>query len=105
MEQRPNNITGRLEEWSVSYDAETDPYRPPETKRPFLCGAVYGHSKQQDGHRISTSYIEKVDGNLITTSSGSVYELSDPDPLYVDWCKKHNIGVPTKEQPIKIIKE
>ena len=103
-DSNPNTTTGRLEGWSVSTEL-TDLYKPPETILTFLCGAVYGHSKWDDGHRISTSYIKDVDGNLVTTSSGSVYELGEPDPLFVQWCKDNNLHVPTKEEPIRIIKE
>ena len=96
-------ITGKLEKWRVvSYDPTKNPYQPPESILVFLNGCVYNHSKFEDGKNIATSLIKKVDGNLITTSNGSVYELGEPHPEYVEWCELVGCHVPTKEEPIKI---
>lgn len=91
----------KLENWSVQ---TTNPYLPLEASKAYLAGDVYGHPKYPDGHRILTSRPIKVDGRVITTYSGSVYELGEPDPKYLEWMNK-NGRVYNPEQPIKILTE
>ena len=48
-----------------------------------LQGTVYGNPKFPDGRGVMTSEVESItQNNEVVTRSGSVYELSDPDPLY-----------------------
>lgn len=86
-----------LKDWSV---VALSPYSPPEAGS-LLTGFVYGHPKHSDGTEIRTSPIVKSDKNLVTTYSGSVYELDEPDPIFVEYCKQAGVHVPTKENPIK----
>jgi len=91
----------RLENWCVRSDA--NPYQPPEMQSIYLSGEVYDHTRWEDGERISTSNIKKADGNVITTQTGSVYTLGEPDPEYIKYCEDNGGHVPTKEVPIKEI--
>lgn len=93
----------KLENWStVSVDNETNRYTPPEAKSVYLNGEIYGNPRFTDGNRITTTRIVKIDGNLVETYSGSKYELGEPDPKFVEYCKNNNLYVPTKEVPIKV---
>lgn len=89
----------KLEDWSVSSDA--DRYTAPEHAVLFLCGVVYGHSKQPDGKVIATSQIVKVEGRIIHTLN-SIYELGTVNPAYYDFCVKMGHHVPTQEEPIRV---
>ena len=93
-------ITIRIENWSVTSSA--DKYTPPECARLRLMGEVYGHRHFTEGERISTSYIVCVRGNIVETSSGSVYQLGVPAQEYIKWCVEKGVHVPTEEEPIKI---
>ena len=84
----------KLNEWSV---VNIDPYTAPEVGI-CLVGRLDG------GARVKTSIIAKVDGRLITTATGSVYELLEPDPKWLEFLKEHDIKPPTKEQPIRTIR-
>ncbi|KKN15762.1 hypothetical protein LCGC14_0982610, partial [marine sediment metagenome] len=68
-----------------------------------IAGQVYGHKKHIDGHRITTSKIIEINGNMIKTNSGSIYKLEEPDPQYVEWCEKEGHYVPTNIEPIKLL--
>jgi len=70
----------KLENWAVVQDY--DPYMAPEDRKARLHGTVYGHPKHDDGKRIATSSIQKIDpvAKTVTTRSGSVYELGTVDP-------------------------
>jgi hypothetical protein len=92
-----------IKNWSVTskYD---NVYMPPEARTLYLQGYVYGHPKFKDGDSIRTSAIKAVDGNLVTTLSGSTYQLDEPHPNFVDWCVRYNHYIPTKEQPFLVKK-
>lgn len=55
-----------------------------------------------DGRHVRTSRIVKAEGRLVTTNSGSVYELGDPLPNYVDWCRENGRAI-DQAQPIKML--
>ena len=74
----------RLENWSVGSQNLT-PYTAPELSQPRLMGEVYGHPNFDNGERITTSPIEKINGWVITTLSGSVYELGGVSREYEEW--------------------
>jgi hypothetical protein len=90
----------KLEKWSVVV-GDPDPYMPPEMQEKRICGLVFGHPQYQDGHEIVLGSVDTVEGSIVKTLSGSVYELGEPDPEYVAYCKTAGCHVPTKEQPIK----
>lgn len=88
-----------LENWSVV--AEENPYIPPECQTVYLQGNVYNHPKFQNGERITTSRITKVEGRLIHTRN-SIYKLGHESDVYRQWCKDNHVHVPTVEEPIRI---
>lgn len=91
----------KLENWYVSED--DNPYCPPELRQKYVSGAVYGNPRFSDGYRVTTSNIVSINGNKITTNSGSVYELGTPSEDYINWLKANNMTLPTPECPIKIV--
>ena len=69
----------------------------------YLVGEVEGHPTRPDGRRITTNYVDTVDGRFITTASGSVYELMDVDPEYKKYLDEHRPAW-DPENPIKLLK-
>ncbi len=57
----------KIKDWTLLYTSRN--------KRPYLVGFVYGHPGHEDGTDIRTSPIAVIEGRIITTSSGNVYEL------------------------------
>lgn len=100
-EQKQTASPVKLSDWSV---VSLDPsgYSAPEACVRVLRGAVRGHRRFQDGHRVLTSRIIAVSGRMITTSSGSSYELvGDPDLQYLEYLD--SIGMRyNAEEPIKV---
>lgn len=90
----------KLENWYVRYLG--DAYTPPEAMQLAIVGQVYGHPTRTDGKWTCTSPVRKIEGRLVTTASGSVYELGKPEDEYVEWCKAKGCHVPTDAEPIKI---
>jgi hypothetical protein len=79
--------TCRLENWSVGSSATE--YSAPETIYEFLCGEVYSHPKFTDGDKIRTSQlIELSVQEKRGVTQNTIYELGEPDPDYVQWCKE-----------------
>ena len=89
----------RLENWRV---VGLDPYAPPEMAKISLSGKAYGHPNFEDGHGITTSDVVAVDGRMVTTCSGSQYELGEIDPKYREWLEEHG-REHDEENPIKTI--
>jgi hypothetical protein len=86
-----------LKNWSVSYRTD-DPWVAPECNPKCLKGNRYGNG--EEGRGVLTSAIVKIDGKKITTFSGSVYILEEPDPNYLQWMKKEGYNF-DPENPIK----
>ncbi len=84
----------KLHEWCTVC---INPYTAPEAGI-CLVGRVEG------GAKVKTSIVVKVEGRLVTTASGSVYELLDPDPKWLDFLREHNIDLPTEKEPIRVKK-
>lgn len=80
-----------LHDWSV-IGVSDSPYSAPKQ---CLRG------KRKDGHMIRTSPIVDIDGNIITTRSGTQYHLMAPSQDYVEWCRQNNYHIPTEKEPIK----
>lgn len=94
----------KMTNWSAGERAE-DAYLAPEIRRLCLQGDVKDHPTLEAG-RITTSGIVGVNGKFITTESGSVYELGDVQPAYLEWCKEQkSMHIPTAEEPIKLHKK
>jgi hypothetical protein len=91
----------RIENWSLSMDND-NPYQAPEQRKKRLHGDVYNHPRLGDLKDVTTSSIVSVDGCMVETRSGTVYELGEPSADYVNWCREHGTRVPTKEEPIKM---
>lgn len=95
----------RLENWSVSKRfGSNDAYRDPAVVPSCLVGRVYGHSNERhrDGKEIITSGIESVEGRVVRTRSGSVYELGRIDPEYKAYLKEHHPDWDWRN-PIKLV--
>lgn len=71
----------RIEEWSICANP-ADAYVPPELRTKTLHGKVFGHPRFEDGHEVTTSAICGVKDGQIVTTSGSLYELGEPDAKY-----------------------
>ena len=90
----------QINNWSVVSDS--DPFKVPEQSKIRLQGEVTGHPRFDEGHRVTTSTIVKIEGKLVSTYSGSVYELGEIDPLYKKWVDK-NYPDWDPENPIKMV--
>lgn len=79
--------------WRVCGSA--DPYKAPEAQSGFLIGRVYGHPTISDGIEIRTSPIKTINfkDRVAVTISGTVYELMDPEPGYLEWFNEKGHGV------------
>lgn len=83
--------------WHVM--AARDPYTAPELRRVQIVGVPSsGHNA---GHRIITSPIVTARGRVVTTESGSTYELGRASPKYLAWLKEQRIPYDTR-QPIRV---
>lgn len=89
----------KIEDWSVK--VKDDGYTPPEQQRLCLHGKIQDHPRFPPTKNVLTSPISSVDGRVVTTSSGSVYELGTPNAEYMDWCRENGKHVPTEDEPIK----
>ncbi len=89
--------------WKV-VDLSNNPYLAPELRQSGLGGLVFNHPKFKAGCPVTTSAIQKVEGNIVTTYSGSVYRLGNVDPNYKNWTE----SLPGREnwdwenEPIKL---
>lgn len=89
----------RIHNWAVVSDA--DPYKAPEQIRSHLNGTVEGHHRIPDGESVTTSAIEKTEGRLVTTSSGSIYVLGEPAKEYLKWLSDNGMQM-DEENPVKV---
>ena len=89
----------KITNWSVTTMA--GPYQAPEQATRHLVGNVMNHPGYAPGTGIRTSNIVKAEGNIITTNSGTVYELGMIDPEYLEWMKSEGLEL-DPEQPIKV---
>lgn len=69
-----------LNNWSVT--KEQDPYIAPECRRSILQGVVFEHPAFEDGSRIWTSPITRLEEDFVVTASGTRYMLGTVDPAY-----------------------
>lgn len=77
----------KLEGWWLQYTEVWNGYTAPEQLKVRLIGAAFGHPDHQDGKIIKTTRIVKTEGRTVTTRSGSVYELGEPDARYVEYVR------------------
>lgn len=73
----------RIENWSVGRHPKSSPYQAPEYCL-AISGEVYDSPVFKQGEQITTNVIKNVDfeNQLVTTKSGSVYELGAAHPDY-----------------------
>ena len=64
-------------------------YRAPETIGLCLAGEVSGHPRFDDGEAVRTSRVVSIEGRVVSTVSGSVYQLGTIDPLFRKYLKIH----------------
>jgi hypothetical protein len=77
----------RLEHWSLVGPSGIPADRL-EPHSQSLRGTVYGHPFHTDGKPVRTSEIVSIARRNVTTKTGQVYELGDPDPAYLGWLGK-----------------
>jgi hypothetical protein len=78
-----------IEDWALEF-RQVDPFVAPERSPLSLSGFIPGKAE-----RVITSPVVKVEGKLVTTSSGSLYQLGqvstkyraflESDRLPIDW--------------------
>jgi hypothetical protein len=83
-----------LNKWSVTHLSKS-PWLAPECNPVCLQGV-----RDEDNRSVRTSPIDKVEGRIIRTESGSAYFLGEPDPEYLAYLE--SIGYDyDPENPIK----
>ena len=70
----------RIENWSLVNDP--DPYKPPEVQSVRLQGDIYEDSRFEAGDFVTTSPIERVDGEYAVTRNGTFYKLGEVSADY-----------------------
>jgi hypothetical protein len=93
--------TVKIELWSTTVRGSA--WITPELRETILQGYIYGHPKHDEGRRVHTSPIVKAEGRIVTTRSGTVYELGEPDPRWLRWLKANNLEY-NEDNPIKVRK-
>lgn len=79
-----------LDDWSIVGEHQTL-YSAPHQQL---------HGRRPDGKYIRTSRIKTINGNEVTTLSGTIYKLLTPHPDYIQWCIDNNYHIPTEAEPI-----
>lgn len=92
----------KIDNWAVLSNAT--PYTAPELISFFLHGKVKNHPKFTDDEFVRTSSIVDVDGNIVTTQSGSKYELGTVDLKYLEYIKKRHPDWDPDVEPIRMRK-
>lgn len=87
----------KIDNWSII--GNNNPYLAPELRSIFLHGIVDDHPRLGKNIKMTSSRIVTAEGLTITTKSGSVYELGNVDPKYLEYLKENNIEF-NPEQPI-----
>lgn len=87
-----------LRNWSAKH-CDGQAFEAPEIRDHFhLVGNVDG---REDDDPVFTSLVVKAEGRLVTTRSGSVYELGKPDHEYLAWLAEHGKTIDL-DQPVKV---
>ena len=69
----------KIENWAI---VGLNPYAAPEVQSECIVGIIYGHPKHDDGKRVRTSRIVRASEGVITTKTGSIYELGEVNKEY-----------------------
>jgi hypothetical protein len=92
----------KIKNWEMG--GKYDPaFTAPEAQEYLIRGEIYNHPDFEDGESVRTASIKSVDGKIITTNSGSEYELENPSEEYVMWCQGAGCHIPTEDEPIKLL--
>ena len=94
-----------LERWYSRSSGWSNIYLPPEDECNMMClkGTTLNDHRREDGKRIRTTPIVKAEGRVVTTQSGAVYLLGEPDKKWLVWL--HGRGEKfDPENPVKIIR-
>jgi len=87
-----------LKNWYIGSSPKSM-YEAPELERRYLIGTVFGHPQIDDGETVCTSTIAKIEGNQVTTCSGTVYVLFEPSEKYVQHCLEEGWHIPSPRCP------
>lgn len=74
----------KIEKYFFSDSHENPVFLEDGIKPIFVCGLVFGKPGFKDGASIRTSDIKEMGKESVTTGSGSVYELGEMNPDYVE---------------------
>jgi hypothetical protein len=81
----------RLEQWAFveGTTGDENPYLAPEQRRVIrLQGVVSGDPRREDGHRITTTRVLTIRGRVVTTRTGTQYELGVPDGGFMEYLER-----------------
>lgn len=78
----------KLDNWAV-VGVSDSPYSAPEQCTTVIVGNVYGNPRFSDGEQITSSRLLSITINVAKTFSGSVYELGDPNKMWLQWLDKN----------------
>jgi len=78
-----------INNWSCVAGQGVTPYTAPECLTIALRGDAVNHPKL-GSKNILTSHIVKAEGRIITTASGSVYQLGTVDPDYAKYMEEQD---------------
>ncbi len=95
-------IKARIEVLHIASDASV--YTQQECAMPYIIGVAMDRTDgKPDGRHIQTSTLDSKtdDPTVIKTKSGSYYKLGKPRASFVQWCREHNVHIPTEQEPIK----
>lgn len=78
-------MTYKLKNWSiVGYPG--DEYRAPEARTVHFQGIVVEREGFEVGGALRTSPVVGAEGKVVSTRSGSEYEMvGEPDPMWISW--------------------
>lgn len=88
----------RIENWFVCFKDGQDVYEPPEMRRQYLSGNIFGHPRHEDGKHVRTSHIVAWVDDKVTTASGTEYQLGKPCEEYAAWCREQGFANPMEQQ-------
>ncbi len=78
-------------------------YTAPELQGICIVGVVRDPTIAEDDRSIRTSKVVGAKGRIVTTQSGSTYELGEPDPAFLAYLAETGRTY-DPENPIKVVK-
>lgn len=89
-----------LRDWAV-ISTTMRPWDPPELMGIKLNGIVKGHPRKEDGDRVTTSRVKKVEGRTIHTENNTYILVGEPATDYLEFLKEINYPY-NPEAPIRV---